>query len=37
MAIFFPSLDDIKLLKVKPEIGELYLISFHNSILDDNY
>ena len=33
MAIFYPSLDDIKLLKVKPEVGELYLLNFLNSIL----
>ena len=37
MATFYPSLDDIKLLKVKPEVGELYLLNFLNSVLDDNY
>jgi hypothetical protein len=37
MAIFFPSLDEIKFLKVKPEEGELYFLNFLNSILDNNY
>ena len=37
MAIFYPSLENIQLLKVKPEVGELYLLNFLNSILDNNY
>lgn len=37
MAIFYPSLNEIKLLKVKPEVGELHLLNFLNSILDDHY
>ena len=37
MAIFYPSLDEVKLLKVKPEDGELHLLNFLNSALDNNY
>ena len=37
MAQFFPSLEQIKRLKVKPEQGELHLLEFLESHLNDSY
>ncbi len=37
MAIFFPTFDEIHNLKVKPEIGELYLLDFLKNHLDDSF
>lgn len=37
MAIFFPTFDEIQNLKVKPEIGELYLLNFLKNNLDDSF
>ncbi|MEI7504281.1 MAG: hypothetical protein WCJ61_13455, partial [Paludibacter sp.] len=37
MAQFFPSFDDILHLRVKPEIGELFLLNFLKSHLDDSF
>lgn len=37
MAIFFPTFDEIQKLKVKPEIGELYLLNFLKNNLDNRF
>jgi hypothetical protein len=37
MAILYPSLEKIELLKVRPEEGELHLLKFLSSYLDDSY
>lgn len=37
MAILYPSFDEIQNLKVKPEIGELYLLDFLKNNLDDSF
>lgn len=37
MATLIPSLDKIKQLKVKPEEGELYLLSFLDRVLDESF
>ncbi|OJU34582.1 MAG: hypothetical protein BGN96_13790 [Bacteroidales bacterium 45-6] len=37
MAICFPTFDEIQNLKVKPEIGELYLLNFLKNSLDDSF
>ena len=37
MALLIPSIEDIKIMKVKPEEGELYLLEFLEKILDDSF
>ena len=37
MAIFIPSIEDIKKLKVSPQEGELYLLNFLSKALDDSF
>ena len=37
MALFFPNLEDIHQLRVKPEVGELYLLEFLKNQLDDSF
>ena len=37
MAIFIPSIEDIKKLKVSPQEGELYLLNFLSKVLDDSF
>lgn len=37
MAIFTPSIEQIMQFKVKPELGELALLSFLEKNLDDSY
>ena len=37
MAIFFPKYEDILNLRVKPEEGELYVLEFLKSNLDDSF
>ena len=37
MAVFIPTIEQIKQFKVKPEVGELALLSFLEKNLDDSY
>lgn len=37
MAIFIPSIEDVRKLKVHPEEGELYLLEFLSKVLDDSF
>ncbi|WP_291087397.1 MULTISPECIES: nuclease-related domain-containing DEAD/DEAH box helicase [unclassified Empedobacter] len=37
MAIFYPTLDEIKNFRVKPEFGELHILNFLNEFLDDTF
>ena len=37
MAIFYPSLDKIKLFKVQPTEGESTLLNFLDATLDDSF
>ena len=36
MAVFIPSIEDVRKLKVHPEEGELYLLEFLSKALDDS-
>ena len=37
MAVFIPSIEDVRKLKVHPEEGELYLLEFLSKSLDDSF
>lgn len=37
MAVFIPSIEDVRKLKVHPEEGELYLLEFLSKALDDSF